>query len=130
MPKSGELGITPILVHPVVSDSVTHDEWRFIIRLCEDENGKWNAQRYFDILSVINFNSLTLPHILKRLIKSGQDLQVDNTVKIDVKELKSDEKRMILSFGGRKGTKNSNVLLNIIRPKKVMKQSYVRTIST
>ena len=101
-----------------------------MIRLYEDENGKWNAQRYFDILSVMNFNSLTLPHILKRLIKSGQDLQVDNTVKIDVKELKSDEKRMILSFGGRKGTKNSNVLLNIIRPKKVMKQSYVRTIST
>ena len=119
-----------MLVHPVASDGPGPDEWRFMIRLAEDNNGKWNAQRYFDI-TVMKLKSLSPPpHILHRLINPGQEFHIDNSVKMEVKELKSDGNRMTLSFGGRKSPKNTNVLLNIIRPKKVMKQSYVRTIST
>ena len=44
---SEELRITPILVHPVASNNVTADEWRFIIKLDNDGSGNWIAQRYF-----------------------------------------------------------------------------------
>ena len=46
VPKSRELGIVPMLVHPVASDSPSPDEWRFMIRLLKDHNSKWSAQRY------------------------------------------------------------------------------------
>ena len=49
---SGELRITPILVHPVASNSVLPDEWRFMLKLDQVSSGKWIAKRYDNKLSI------------------------------------------------------------------------------